>query len=110
MRDRAREMRRGSPAHARAESGDCYREMDGVRTARLNSPWRVPSQAGLTRDVHQRANQSGLSDVLKLSDKMLGTPSLVKKTASAAQEFRRLQVAKDVCHVFEYLAMSLAMS
>jgi hypothetical protein len=100
-------MRRGSPANARAESRDYYSEMtDGVRTARLNSPWRVPSQAGLTRDVHQRANQSGLSDVLKLSDKLLGTPSLVKKTASAAQEFRRLQVTKDVFYVFEYLAPS----
>jgi hypothetical protein len=53
-----------------------------VQVERLNSPF------GSGRRPH---NQTSLSDVLKLSDRLAGTPDLIKKTGVAAVEFRRLQ-------------------
>ena len=52
-----------------------------VQVERLNSPFGG-------RGSH---NQTSLSDVLKLSDRLAGTPDLIKKTGVAAVEFRRLQ-------------------
>lgn len=46
------------------------------------------------------ANQSGvsgLSDIIRISDRLAHAPDLIKKTAAAAGEFRRLQVLVCAC-------------
>jgi len=66
-----------------------------VDVERLNSPWRRRAD-GNDSEAYTGINQSRLSDVLSLSDRLAGRPDLISKTAAAAAEFRRLQEYEQV--------------
>ena len=72
-----------------------YDESRAVDVERLNSPWRRRAD-GNDSETYTDINQSRLSDVLSLSDRLAGRPDLISKTAAAAAEFRRLQEYEQV--------------
>lgn len=72
-----------------------YDESRAVDVERLNSPWRRRAD-GNDSEAYTGINQSRLSDVLSLSDRLAGRPDLISKTAAADAEFRRLQEYEQV--------------